>query len=81
MDQSLHLSIVSTTIILSFVRTVQLRWAACALRISPEDLGGFNANIALIYSALACSLTILDFDFCNAKFGWFVRYQMHVLIG
>ena len=51
------------------------------LGISPEDLGGLNANIALIYSTLVCSLTILDFDFCNAKFDWFVRYQMHVLIG
>ena len=46
--------------------------------VFPEDLGGFKANIAFIYSALACSLTILDFDFCNAKFDWFVRYQMHV---
>ena len=51
------------------------------LGISPEDLGGFKANIDFVYSALACLLTILDFDFCNAKFDWFVRYQMHVLIG
>ena len=51
------------------------------LGISPEELGGFKANIAFIYSALACSLTILNFDFCNAKFDWFVRFQMRVLIG
>ena len=50
------------------------------LGISPEDLGGFKVNIA-IYSALACSLTILNFDFCNAKFDCFVRHQMRVLIG
>ena len=41
-----------------------------------------------IYTALACSLAIstnlnfdFDFDFCNAKFDWFVRYQMRVFIG
>ena len=52
------------------------------LGISPEDLGGFKADIAFIYSALACSLTMsTNFDFCNAKFDWFVRYQMRVLIG
>ena len=28
------------------------------LGISPEDLGGFKANIPFIYSALACSLTM-----------------------
>ena len=26
--------------------------------VFPEDLGGFKANIAFIYSALACSLTM-----------------------
>ena len=52
------------------------------LGISPEDLGGFTADIAFIYSAFACSLTMFtNFDFCNAKFDWFVRYQMRVLIG
>ena len=52
------------------------------LGISPEDLGGFKADIAFIYSALACSLTMFtNFDFRNAKFDWFVRYQMRVLIG
>ena len=62
----------------SFEHFVCFHWT---LGISPEELGGFKANIAFIYSALACSMTILNFDFCNPKFDWFVRYQMRVLIG
>ena len=59
-----------------------------ALGISPEDLGGFKTDIfAFIYSDGSRLLADdvhkfqLDFDFCNAKFDWFVRYQMRVLIG
>ena len=48
------------------------------LGISPKDW-------AFIYSTLACSLarwpSELWFDLCNAKFHWFVRYQMCVWIG
>ena len=61
----------------------------CFLRtlgISPKHLERFKADIAFIYTVLACSLTIpinlnFDFDFCNAKFHWSARYQMRVLIG
>ena len=47
------------------------------LGISPQDLGGFKADIAFIYSAFVCSLTmstnlILILTFFNAKFDWFV---------
>ena len=56
------------------------------LGISPKDLEGFKADKAFIFTALACSLAIstnlnFDFDFCNVKFHWFVRYHMRVLIG
>ena len=61
-------------------------WFHRTLGISPKDFEGFKADIVLIYTPLACSLAIstnlnFDFDFCNAKFHWFVRYQMRVLIG
>ena len=46
------------------------------LGISPKDLEGFKADIVFIYTAFAC-----NFDFCNVKFHWFVRYQTRVLIG
>ena len=51
------------------------------LGISPKDLEGFKADIAFIYTALAFHKFELWFDFCNAEFHWFVRYQMRVLIG
>ena len=47
------------------------------LDISPKDLEGFKADIAFIYTTLACSLW---FDFCNAKFHWFLGYQMCLLM-
>ena len=51
-----------------------------------KDLERFKADIAFIYTALACWPAIssnfnFDLTFCNAKFHWFVRYQMRVFIG
>ena len=45
--------------------------------ISSKDLGVFKADIA---SKLAGDFAT-SFDFCNAEFHWFVRYQMRFLIG
>ena len=47
------------------------------LGISAKDLEGFKADIALHGARLLAT----NFDFCNAKFHWFVHYQMRVLIG
>ena len=53
------------------------------LGISPKDLEGFKADIAFIYMILAGDFHKfeLSVDLCNAKFHWFVHYQMRVLIG
>ena len=53
----------------------------CTLGISPKDLEGFKADIAFIYTTFAFHKFELSFDICNAKFHWFVCYQMRVLIG
>ena len=50
------------------------------LGISPKDLERLKADIAFIYTTLAFHKLELWFDFCNAKFHWFVRYQMRVFI-
>ena len=48
-----------------------------------QELGGFKAEIAVIYTALAgaCSKFQLDFDSYNANFDWFMCCQMRVFIG
>ena len=58
------------------------------LGISPKDLERFRADIAFMYTALACSLAIstnLNFDLIFATRNFIsrnsFRYQMRVLIG
>ena len=47
------------------------------LGISLKYLEGFKGDIAFTYTTLYCSWRFeLWFDFCNAKFHWFVRYQI-----
>ena len=59
----IHLEVLALQNRKSFEHFVCFHWT---LGISPEDLGGFKADIAIIYSALARSLTMstnFDFDF------------------
>ena len=51
------------------------------LGISLKDLEGFKADNHFHDARLLADDLNFDLTFCNAKFHWFVRYQMCVLIG
>lgn len=54
------------------------------LGISPKDWAGRIQSWYCLYlhgARLLAGDFATNFDFCNAKFHWFVRYQMRVLIG